>query len=158
MENRRFSKETPKTKRVRVTPLDRNREKTVTRVTPGRVSAFEPPLSETPSTKPQAPEKLPISNTNPQKQMPGQTARRSVFELGASLELGIWNLELFAWALSFSKIEMRLSHLKNLFELRQVPWTVAGDVGHILQTDTAQFRIIKPRLDRHDVAGAQSVV
>src|SRR5436190_1701841 len=28
-------------------------------------------------------------------------------ELGASLELGVWNLELVAWALSFSKIEMR---------------------------------------------------
>jgi hypothetical protein len=27
--------------------------------------------------------------------------------LGASLELGVWNLELFAWALNFSKIEMR---------------------------------------------------
>ena len=28
-------------------------------------------------------------------------------ELGASLELGVWNLELVAWALSLSKIEMR---------------------------------------------------
>src|SRR2546426_6842803 len=28
-------------------------------------------------------------------------------ELGASLELGVWNLELFALALSFSKIEIR---------------------------------------------------
>src|SRR5205809_3921797 len=27
-------------------------------------------------------------------------------ELGASLELGVWNLELVAWALSLSKIEM----------------------------------------------------
>src|SRR6266496_5904926 len=39
--------------------------------------------------------------------MPGQTARRPVFEVGASLELGVWALELVAWALSFSKIEMR---------------------------------------------------
>jgi len=38
--------------------------------------------------------------------MPGQTAQRSIFELGASLELGVWNLELVAWVLSFSKIEM----------------------------------------------------
>src|SRR5258707_644965 len=61
--------------------------------TAGRVSVFEPPLSETPSTKPQAPEKLQISNAKPQKQMPGQTARRSVFELGAwSLEFGAWYL------------------------------------------------------------------
>ena len=28
-------------------------------------------------------------------------------ELGASLELGVWNLELLAWALSLSKIELR---------------------------------------------------
>jgi hypothetical protein len=41
--------------------------------------------------------------------MPGQTAasRFLSLELGASLELGVWNLELFAWALSFSKIETR---------------------------------------------------
>jgi len=30
-------------------------------------------------------------------------------ELAASLVLGVWNLEFFAWALSFSKIEMRLA-------------------------------------------------
>src|SRR5438445_5951411 len=41
--------------------------------------------------------------------MPVQTARSSVLslELGASLELGVWNLELVAWSLSFSKVEMR---------------------------------------------------
>jgi hypothetical protein len=33
-------------------------------------------------------------------------------ELGASLELGVWNLELFAWALSFSKLEMGPHPLK----------------------------------------------
>jgi hypothetical protein len=33
--------------------------------------------------------------------MPGQTARRSVFELGASLELGGWNLVLGLWNLVF---------------------------------------------------------
>jgi len=50
----------------------------------GIISVFETSLSETPSTKPQAPEKLQISNTKPQYQLTGQTARRSVFELGAS--------------------------------------------------------------------------
>jgi hypothetical protein len=62
----------------------------------GRISVFEPRLSETPSTKHQAPEKFQISNTKAQKQMPGPTARKSVFELGASLELGVSNLELAA--------------------------------------------------------------
>src|SRR6266496_414466 len=57
---------------------------------PGGASVFEPALSETPSklqrsSKSQAP--------NPKKQMPGQTAHRSVLSLGlgASLELGVWN-------------------------------------------------------------------
>src|SRR5206468_9435001 len=36
---------------------------------------------ETPSTKPQAPKKVQISNTKLQKQMAGPTARRSIFEL-----------------------------------------------------------------------------
>src|SRR2546427_12563177 len=103
--NRRFSKETPKTKRVRVTPLDRNRAKTVTRVTPGCISVFEPPLSETPSTKPQAPEKFQISNTKPQKQMPGQTARRSVFELGTWCFFGAWSLEFGACCLGSQFID-----------------------------------------------------
>jgi hypothetical protein len=48
-------------------------------VLPG-ISGFEPPLSETPSTRLQAPEKFQISNAKPQNQMPGQTASRSVFE------------------------------------------------------------------------------
>src|SRR2546427_10896530 len=65
----------------------------------GRISVFEPPLSETPSTKPQAPEKFQISNAKPQKQMPGQTARRSVFELGAWCFFGAWSLELGACCL-----------------------------------------------------------
>jgi hypothetical protein len=54
---------------------------------------FEPPLSETPSTEAQAPEKFQISSPEPQKHRPGQTARRSAFsfELGASLEFGIWS-------------------------------------------------------------------
>src|SRR5713226_8489219 len=35
-------------------------------------------------------------------------------ELGASMELGVWNLELVAWALSFSRIEMRPDHWAHL--------------------------------------------
>ena len=54
--------------------------------------------------------------------MPGRTgAQAGFFELGASFELGVWNLELVAWVLSFSRIDMRLSHLKDLFELSQIP-------------------------------------
>ena len=34
-------------------------------------------------------------------------------EIGASLELGVWNLELVAWALSFPKIEMRPPNNSN---------------------------------------------
>jgi hypothetical protein len=70
--------------------------------TTGRLSVFELALSETPSTKPQTPEKFQISSTKPQNQVPGQAARSSVFELGASLELGGWEFEaccLGAWLL-----------------------------------------------------------
>jgi len=87
----------------------------------GIISVFEPLLSETPSTKPQAPEKFQISNTKPQNQMPGQTARSSVFELGASLELGAWNLELFAWALNISNIELRTPASFSLRENLALP-------------------------------------
>jgi hypothetical protein len=75
----------------------------------GRISVFELPLSETPSTKLQAPEKFQNSNTKPQNKCRGQrrAGRFLSLELRASLELGVWNLELVAWALSFSKIEMR---------------------------------------------------
>jgi len=34
-------------------------------------------------------------------------------ELGASLELGVWNLELVPWILSFTKIEMRPDNADN---------------------------------------------
>src|SRR3989442_10364903 len=141
---------------------------------PGRNTKHQIPSSrEVPESKHQKPSSK--HQRNPKSQAPNRGPR---FELGtwslellwclvfgvwssglgASLELGAWNLELFAWALSFSKIEMCLSHLKDLFELRQVPWAVAGDVGDVFQTDPTQFRIIKPRLDRHDVADAQRVV
>jgi hypothetical protein len=75
----------------------------------GRISVFEPALSETPSTKHQGPEKFQNSNTKPQYQMLGRTTRRSVLslELGASLELGNWELGAFCCALSFSKLEVR---------------------------------------------------
>src|SRR5439155_10416215 len=55
-------------------------------------------LTETPSTKLQAPEKFQISNTKPQNTW-GKTARSSVFELGAWCFFGVWNLELVAWLL-----------------------------------------------------------
>src|SRR5882724_5983911 len=38
-------------------------------------------------------------NTKPQKQMPGQTARRSVFELGVWCFFGAWSLEFGACCL-----------------------------------------------------------
>src|SRR6266496_4449625 len=120
------------------------------------------PGIETPKTKLQTPKKSQVPSSKPRPAL-----RASNLKLGASLVfgvwclelgtwclLGVWSLELFARALCFSKIETRLSHLKDLFELRQVPWAVAGDVSHVFQTDPAQFRIIKPRLDRHDMSGA----
>src|SRR6185369_1880974 len=66
----------------------------------GRVSFFAPPPSETPSTKPQAPEKARNRNTKNQapntKEIPSsklQTAyRASSLELLWSLELGVWDL------------------------------------------------------------------
>src|SRR5207249_7319037 len=56
-------------------------------------------LGETPSTKPQAPEKFQIPNPNPQPDS-GANGRRVVL----SLELGIWSL--LSGLLGFSKIEM----------------------------------------------------
>ena len=61
------------------------------------------------------------------------------------------------WARSRIKLS-HVSHLEDLFELREVPGAVAGDVGDILQTDSPEFRIIQAGLDRHDVPGAQRVV
>src|SRR5438552_12695981 len=73
------------------------------------ISSSEPVSSETPSTKPQAPVKFQISNTKPQIRCRGKrrAGRFLSLELGASLELGVWNWELVARALSFSKIEKR---------------------------------------------------
>src|SRR5437879_6269386 len=59
------------------------------------------------STKHQIPSSREVPNLKHRtpKQDGGQTARRSVLslELGASLELGVWDLELVARVLSFSK-------------------------------------------------------
>src|SRR6185369_14172730 len=81
-----------------------------------------PSLTETPSTKLQAPEKFQVSNTKHQKQMPGPTARRWFFELGAWCFFGVWNLELVAWALSFSKIEMPQSRARTDIGLVSPRW------------------------------------
>src|SRR5438876_1744330 len=76
------------------------------------LGSFEPPLSETPSTKPQAPEKVQILKHQTPKTDAGANGTQIWFlslELGASSKLGVWNLELVAWALSFSKIGIRQS-------------------------------------------------
>src|SRR6266571_3889698 len=72
----------------------------------GGISVFEPPPSETPSTKLQAPEKFQISKHQLQKQMPAQprAARCLSLELGASLELGVWNWALFVWVFPFTAV------------------------------------------------------
>src|SRR3989475_7130745 len=48
-------------------------------------------------------------NTNRKNRCRGKrrAGRFLSLELGASLELGVWNWELVAWSLSFSKIGMR---------------------------------------------------
>jgi hypothetical protein len=74
----------------------------------GRISVFEPPPSESPSTKPQAPEKFRNRNTKNQapntKEIPSsklQTAAlASSLEVLWSLELGVWDLVLL-WSLVF---------------------------------------------------------
>jgi len=74
------------------------------------VGVFNGRLSETPSTKLQALEKFQISNTKRQNRCRAKrrAGRLLSFELGGSLELGVWNWELVAWALGFSKIEYAL--------------------------------------------------
>src|SRR5213596_845743 len=71
----------------------------------GAFSVFDPPLSETPSTHPQAPEKFRNRNTKNQapntKEIPSSklqtAARASSLELGASLEFGAWSLVFGIW-------------------------------------------------------------
>src|SRR5437867_10773289 len=79
----------------------------------GRISVFEPPLSGTPSSKAQAPEKFRNRNTKNQapntKEIPSSklqtAARASSLELGASLEFGAWCLVFWElvllWSLEF---------------------------------------------------------
>src|SRR5437870_12495598 len=64
------------------------------------------------NTKHQAPSSREVPNLKHQtsKSDAGGKRRAGRFlslELGASLELGDWELEAFCWALSFSKVEMR---------------------------------------------------
>src|SRR5439155_8561121 len=56
-------------------------------------------LSETPSTKSQAPKKFQISNAKPKNRYRGKPRAGRFLSLGlaASFELGVWNLELLAW-------------------------------------------------------------
>src|SRR6266699_5474287 len=68
-----------------------------------RATAERNPKPQTPSSR----EVPNLKTPNPQNRGRGKrrAGRFLSLELGASLELGIWNLELTAWALSFSEIE-----------------------------------------------------
>src|ERR1043166_9091671 len=50
------------------------------------------------------------------------------------------------------------SNFQKFFKLREVARAVAGDECHVLQSDSTQFGVIKPRLDCHHVAGTQRVL
>jgi len=63
----------------------------------GIISVFEPPLSETPST--------PSSREVPN--LKHQTPKSDAGANGTQFGFWAWSLVLFAWALNFSKIEMR---------------------------------------------------
>src|ERR1039457_5161523 len=47
------------------------------------------------------------------------------------------------------------SNFQHFFEARQIPGAIGRDERDVFQTHAADFRIIKPRLDGHDVAGAE---
>src|SRR6266699_398125 len=64
----------------------------------GRISVFEPPPSQTPNPKHQRSSKSQAPNPKNRCRGKRRTGRFLSLELGASLELGVWNLELFAWA------------------------------------------------------------
>src|SRR2546426_9869866 len=74
------------------------------------------------SSKSQAP--------NPKNRCRGKrrAGRFLSLELGASLELGVWNLELVAWARSFSKIEMRCARWSEF------PKFILRGYGSLLQS------------------------
>ena len=73
---------------------------------PGRISAERNTQHQSPSSR----ESSKSQNTKPPNRRRGKrrAARFLSLELGASLEVGVWDLELFAWALGSSKIEIRL--------------------------------------------------
>src|SRR5207247_9103853 len=73
------------------------------------------PAIETPKTKLQTPKKSQVQSSK-RRPSPRACSLELLWSLelgvwclgpGASMELGIWNLELVAWALSFSKLEIR---------------------------------------------------
>src|SRR6266699_3094642 len=74
----------------------------------GRISVFEPPPSQTPNPKHQRSSKSQAPNPKNRCRGKRRAGRFLSLELRASLELGVWNLELVAWAPSFSKIECTL--------------------------------------------------
>src|SRR5258705_13759678 len=79
------------------------------------------PGIETPKTKIQTPKKSQVPSSKPLPALRAwnlELGASLVFGAwwlgpGASLELGVWNLELVAWALSFSKIEIRLTAARS---------------------------------------------
>jgi hypothetical protein len=68
-----------------------------------RFATDHPRRGETPSTKAQAPKKFQFSKHLAQKKMSEQTARMSVFELGAWCFLGVFSLEFGAFCLGAIK-------------------------------------------------------
>src|SRR5213596_1957506 len=95
------------------------------RVRGGRIPVFEPPPSETPITKPQAPAKFRNRNTKNQapntKEIPGSklqtAARASSLELLWSLELGVWFFGTWcffgAWSLGIESFLLGSQLLKS---------------------------------------------
>src|SRR5438045_3708975 len=72
-----------------------------------RVSVFEPPPAKHQAPNPRLQRRSKSQNTKPQKQMPGQTARRSAFDLGAWCFFGAWGLEFGACRLGSRPLKNR---------------------------------------------------
>src|SRR5881396_2375875 len=95
------------------------------------------PLSETPSTKPQAPEKFRNRNAKNQtpntKEIPSSklqtTARASSLELLWSLELGVWDLVLL-WSLEFGIWSFLPGLSASQFEMRPVIIGIRRSIRH----------------------------
>jgi len=96
--------------------------------------------------------------SNPKNRCRGErrAGRFWSLELAASLVLGVWNLEFFAWALSFSKIEMRLAvagaqqgiALRLEFRLKLkagLHQTLTQSLGHTVQIAAPSTRLEFPR-------------